>query len=785
MSRLFPHVLTNRNRRSRLYPYSAASIGRKIGVIHGRDCWWEAVGPALCDFSALVPEIKKQLDTYCEAVPGSDWITFSVYMIGREEQTATPTIMFFSTDSGPRKSAMEALKKGGVLRRYPGFKTGNRALPPDVDSLVQPAIDQEMPQNDSPERPLMEVYYDVSKPIRAFGMAIFIKHGSNDSTSVRAATANALRYGDQLLFHSVSHAFKTNSAPNIVVTEDYDSDYEIASETDDEFESDEDCDITSKGSLSPENASENTLSDEEIADDNSVRSYSSLNASTRRSPPYSQRLPLNVETLEDLNEPFLLDKPASRTLSLMPTASLIPVPENLAPLGSLLMSSSDKDWALIAITNQYVLTSLIALDKNEQDISPKQVAPGPQAAHIFTRTLSGECVSGTLSETPLYTRLPNSKSFQEVYKVQLNSALVNGDCGSAIVDARTSDLYGHIVAGCKITGIAYIMAAYNVFKEMEERLSGPLFLDYQDGCAGTKACIADHLGESDCTAHHELYTKPDKDPKLESHRTEQSIATANKHPQTVSRDGTGPMKSVSKVANRGRKLIVALGKIGASKNIPKSESSLSIPTRSDLKTTIQRPIGQTSKEPIPRLSGVINPPDPVSFLTSTLALADLGCKLWYAHEEIGVFRDIIASTSDLVSELKNKLGGPVACHLPSDDKAWICGKVQQAEVLLAKVNKMMKGMDKVGPQKRFRWVFQKRGVAESYKRAIFQCHIMLSQIRSSLIEMQNQGYGHVPSWMESERLPPSRQIANAPWEHSGLSNPFLVSSSCARMNSLG
>ena len=97
------------------------------------------------------------------------------------------------------------------------------------------------------------------------------------------------------------------------------------------------------------------------------------------------------------------------------------------------------------------------------------------------------------------------------------------------------------------------------------------------------------------------------------------------------------------------------------------------------------------------------------------------------------------------------------------------------EALLAKATKGTKGMEKLVAQRRIRSMFKKRGVAESSKGAILQRHLTLSHIRSSLIEMQNRGYGHVSSRMESDRLPPSRQIANAPWEHLGLSNPFLVS----------
>jgi len=115
--------------------------------------------------------------------------------------------------------------------------------------------------------------------------------------------------------------------------------------------------------------------------------------------------------------------------------------------------------------------------------------------------------------------------------------------------------------------------------------------------------------------------------------------------------------------------------------------------------------------------------------------------------EIGVCGDI----SDLVAEIKDILQKPVAGYLPSDDKAWICSKVQQTEVLLAKTNK---GME------RFRWVFQNWGLAESYKDSIFQCHVTLSQIRSGLIELQRQRYKEPVWWIEADALPPSRRIAN-------------------------
>lgn len=161
----------------------------------------------------------------------------------------------------------------------------------------------------------------------------------------------------------------------------------------------------------------------------------------------------------------------------------------------------------------------------------------------------------------------------------------------------------------------------------------------------------------------------------------------------------------------------------------------------------------------------MNPPDPVSLFVSTLALIDYGCRFGYAHEEISAFEDIVASATDLVSDLKNKLREPVACHLTRGDKIWISNEICRMEALLAKANKVTKGMENLAARRRIRWMFKRRGIAESYKGAILQRHFTLSHIRSGLIEMQNRGYGHVSSRMESDRLPASRQIANAPWEH--------------------
>jgi peptide-N4-(N-acetyl-beta-glucosaminyl)asparagine amidase len=47
---------------------------------------------------------------------------------------------------------------------------------------------------------------------------------------------------------------------------------------------------------------------------------------------------------------------------------------------------------------------------------------------------------------------------------------VRGDSGSWVVDAKSGDLYGHIVAGIPGQRLAYVMPAINVATDMEEKL---------------------------------------------------------------------------------------------------------------------------------------------------------------------------------------------------------------------------------------------------------------------------------------------------------------------------
>jgi hypothetical protein len=62
--------------------------------------------------------------------------------------------------------------------------------------------------------------------------------------------------------------------------------------------------------------------------------------------------------------------------------------------------------------------------------------------------------------------MPSGTTFQQVYSINLISSLTEGDCGSPVFEASNEKLFGHIVAGCRSNGFAYVMAAEQVVSKL-------------------------------------------------------------------------------------------------------------------------------------------------------------------------------------------------------------------------------------------------------------------------------------------------------------------------------
>ncbi|KID70659.1 nicotinamide N-methyltransferase, partial [Metarhizium hybridum] len=368
-------------------------------------------------------------------------------MIGRTEKTASPTVLFISENDHYRKEARKVIKESGILKQHPGFKTAHISRDPGWGGpLEQLGLCQETKGSienptGGPETP---VFYEYSKRLHPT-MTIYVRHGS----STRVATANAIRLHGHLFYLAPSHVFfdRLNNSQ----TSQVDDDFEIDSESESEYDDAAEASITSMGSQSTE-----ALSDQDDLSDDELHSKTTLDSpqltNIMASSPGPRRLSNSSLSKEQIAHP-------PREITTPPWASL-------RQLGVLFDWCVDQDWALVEVTMSPDSTiSLYRLLCSPLSAAPIAVLP-KDGARVITHTASGGQMTGSILGMPSYARLPRGKSFQEVFAVHLDGPLADGDCGSAIFGADTGELFGHIVAGCRSTGFAYVMAARHVFPKL-------------------------------------------------------------------------------------------------------------------------------------------------------------------------------------------------------------------------------------------------------------------------------------------------------------------------------
>ena len=459
-------------------------FGKYIGSINFANHCWAAKGSVRDRFySELKPEILRHLDGWFGSVSSKDWVTLSVYMIGKTQKTAAPTVLFISENDRYRKEARKVIKDSGILKQYPGFKTAHISKDPGWgEQLEQLASGQGTKTSIQNDNPVTEVFYERPKSLQPVGMPIYVRHGS----SMRAATANAIRLRGRLFYLAPCHAFFDRLYKSNAPTAKPDEDFEIDSDSETEYNDELEASITSIGSQSPDTWSDNDDSsdDEDYSTSCDIFSHGSSSTPTFDAPELTNTTAASLP-LEEVNDKF---PPFAKAQVNYPPRELTTPPlDSLAPLGVLVDWSVDQDWALVEVVENGDANISSILSTNLPDLSTAQIALLPQDdAKVVTHTASGGQMTGTIAGTPSYTRVPHGTSFQEVFSINLDGPLADGDCGSAVFNVATGELFGHIVAGCRTTGFAYVMAAHHVFPELEK--SAQQIKDV----AGTRLC-------SDCT----------------------------------------------------------------------------------------------------------------------------------------------------------------------------------------------------------------------------------------------------------------------------------------------
>lgn len=419
------------------------SIGPFCGVAKGGLKYRDAQGPAQEAYDQICTEIQQVLNSSCGPVRYSSAVVYDIYMVGRGASTAVPHIMFSCKQAKSRKQAVAAVRKSGIMQRSPGIELGHWEYPPHILNLrllaasgITEDADFDQSASDYFLRPIPDP--DNSTETLA------IQFEMSGSTDHHVATIGSVTEHNGKLFYVVpQHIFPAPYTTDIDSELEDSSDCEFGAFASDDQVSDEEAEFTSQYSISPPSSEADSDSESDAED---IFSEGELHEWT---------LPVPEESMTTRNSEIEYDE----TLH-MP----LPLPKG-GPLKRLakdpIVSSQDLDYALLEVdSDERVLTGLPVMS----EVNVSRVSS--EGAAVTTVTGAGHLLHGRLSGRVSYVRAPNAAAFQKAFMVDLNGPLHPGDCGSIVRDSTTGKIYGHIFLGSIESGMAYIMPAAKILRDV-------------------------------------------------------------------------------------------------------------------------------------------------------------------------------------------------------------------------------------------------------------------------------------------------------------------------------
>ncbi|KAK4445516.1 hypothetical protein QBC34DRAFT_412959 [Podospora aff. communis PSN243] len=389
------------------WPNPHLSVGRFICKV-GRISCWEAQGPARSIFNEIAPKIKSYLERSVE--PISSRVTWSIYMFGKAEKSANPTIIFCCDVATHRKDVRKAIVESGLLDGYRGLKTGHMPKPPGFGQLVPLASGAPLSAS---------VASSDWATSSCSGMRIYV--GGSPAT-----IGGVVQIRDRFYYTTAGHVFE--NPRDEIASEDIVEDDDIEIDIDGFDPSDVDLETT-KPDTELIIASCDIPPDEEAA---------------------SSRVAILPPDQVRLGIPFLTSLDQQSVHSGLDYALIEVLHPDHMQSNEIITPQGTEGKSIKAVVG--ALTNVKSKDVRVLCATPRGV------------------LNGVLSGTPIYSRSPQGTQFHTTLKVLFDSPVEIGDCGAWVVDAESGDLYGQIIAGSPATGASIVMPFQPIFEEVEFRL---------------------------------------------------------------------------------------------------------------------------------------------------------------------------------------------------------------------------------------------------------------------------------------------------------------------------
>ncbi|KAH6981247.1 hypothetical protein BKA56DRAFT_673662 [Ilyonectria sp. MPI-CAGE-AT-0026] len=394
----------------------AQYAGNHRGRVDNLECW-EIRDPRQEPFNSILQAVCEEVSR-CRSIPRSSHVLIDIFLRGKTLDSSTAYVMLAGTTQRHRKSAVRHLKRGPLLRDYPGLKVDQWDWPPQALNIIMTGKKGEAPDEN--------LLYRCSKfDIRrlASGNAKDTNHVPNSSllsiiatndgeeTSRAGTLSCVVTVGQDDFFFAPAHIFMPR--PPEEPEEDIDME---------DSESDCESEMLRAGSATPSDLS----SDSEATTDDIVQD--SLSGSWGRAKrPNSPRPSHATEGFE--------------------------------------IFSPEHDYALIPVPDGETFHQELRCISKE---TVERIDAGQFAVSVMTP--SRGLMNGLLDGRPTLMRLPYSSRFTRFYPINLPDAVSEGDCGSVVIDQNTKQIYGFIVAASIEGRVAYIASADEILQNITAEL---------------------------------------------------------------------------------------------------------------------------------------------------------------------------------------------------------------------------------------------------------------------------------------------------------------------------
>lgn len=417
-----------RRRKPQPWPNIQESLGKMIATknkkIKGKV--WFAEGEAFKLFNEKIrPEIESLLDNI--EPPQCAPLFLTLYIIGKEEISASPIIMISCCDRKVRKDAEATIRESDILQRFPRMGLGNSAMPLETETCLIPTTGGSSETHGLTQSPPSREIHGSEEPVIGRRLTLVEKAGGRET--VRFATGGPFvligNHVFQLTAFHIGQGYAGSSSAAQVDSSLDDCEYDGQSDT--ESEDGTDLDETTAKDTPPKESENTALGSGSTSVSRENHEIDALSETSGRQGPRSPRA---------------------------------------------LLSRSDMDYFLVRlpVAEASKASNTIRNFGNRNSLQVADICELPESCTQVVVVTAYALLTGTILPGLKRVKMQGFHGFQDMIAARLSCSIRPGDSGSAVVDARTGCLYGHVILGSAPDTIVYIVPSFKTFNDVAAML---------------------------------------------------------------------------------------------------------------------------------------------------------------------------------------------------------------------------------------------------------------------------------------------------------------------------